>query len=68
LGKSVPDSENPIKVNGLYGIENAQWKLVVTNFCTPRREINEEYLRQGIDTRRVVAFNHGGIADDSGAI
>jgi hypothetical protein len=68
LGKSVPDSENPIKVNGLYGIENAQWKLVVTNFCIPRREINEESFRQGIDLRGVVAFNHGGIADDSGAI
>jgi hypothetical protein len=68
LGKSVPHSENPTKVNGLYGIENAQWKLVVTNFCIPRREINEESFRQGIDTRGVVAFNHGGIADDSGAI
>jgi hypothetical protein len=52
----------------LYGIENAQWKLVVTNFCTPRREINEESFRQGIDTRGVVAFNHGGIADDAVAI
>jgi hypothetical protein len=68
LGKSVPDSENPIKANGLYGIENAQWKLVVTNFCTPRREINEEYFRQGIDTRGIVAFNHSGIADDASAI
>jgi hypothetical protein len=56
----------------LYGIENAQWKLVVTNFCTPfctpRREINEEYFRQGIDTRGIVAFNHSGIADDARAI
>jgi hypothetical protein len=32
------------------------------------REINEECFRQDIDTRSVVAFNHSGIAGDSGAI
>jgi hypothetical protein len=52
----------------LYGIEKAQWKLAVSNFCTPRREINEEYVSQGIDTRSVIAFNHSGIAVDSSRI
>jgi len=39
-----------------------------SNFCTPRREINEEHFRKGVGTGGVVAFNHSGIADDSGRI
>jgi len=60
--KSVPDSEIPIKVNGLCVIEKnrGNWKLVV--FTHQGEEINEEYIRQGIDPRSVVAFNHSGIA------
>jgi hypothetical protein len=62
LGKSVPDSEIPSKVNGLCGIENVQLKLASSNFCIPRRAINEEHFRKGADTGGVVAFNHSGIA------
>jgi hypothetical protein len=33
-----------------------------------KEKLNEERFRQGIDIRGVIAFNHGGIADDSVAI
>jgi hypothetical protein len=48
----------------LYGIEKAQWKLAAINFCTPRREINEECFRQGIDSRSFVVFGQFGIVDE----
>jgi len=39
LGKSVPDSEIPNKVNGLYEIGNLQLKLAASSFYTPRRNL-----------------------------
>jgi hypothetical protein len=37
--------------------------MTSSNFCIPRREINEEHFGQGVGSRGVVAFNHSGIAD-----
>jgi len=47
----------------LYGIEKAQWKLAATNFLLPRREINEEHIRQDIDIGSFVVVNQPGIAN-----
>jgi hypothetical protein len=43
-------------------------KLAASSFYTPRRNPHEEHFCKGIDIRGVVAFNHGGIAENAGSI
>jgi hypothetical protein len=61
LGKSVPYSENPNKVNGLYGIDDFQLKLALSSFYTPRRKTHEERFRKDVDSRSVIVFRQFGI-------
>jgi len=49
-------------------IEKNSGNLQFGNLHIKEKKLNEEYSRQGTDIRGVVAFNHSGIADDSGAI